>query len=283
MREEHDRFVEFGAWVETLMGARRGEAPYELLAEWRRVFCVPRAAPYRCVRVVDVETTNGTRAFRLEDVRTNEVLVWARTEYDTGAPAVTMYHPELMRVQYAGWRSRTRWAARALPDNAFMMLTSQAWVHFAQCMFRHNERAFMVELASMPLFRRWRALWYNCRLRELWRSLLRKIWGDTCGDAVLSPLGALRRDCLSMYDVSLRDNSKKLQRELACVLAWKIFGDTVVMEDIGYRSVNGVVELAYENDGVFVCVRSSGVTVCDGFKTLFKMDNHRDIFEFLLK
>jgi len=165
-----DRFAEFDAWMHTVLHERRGETPYEMLCEWRRTYDVPASVPYAVgVRVEEVPTTNGTAAFCLIANNDDDVLVFARTDYDTKLPVVTMYHPTLGERNYTQWRSRALWSARA-PVN-FMALPTDVWVHFARHLCELGAFHKLVRVAAAPLCRAWANMWRGPRFESMWNDI----------------------------------------------------------------------------------------------------------------
>jgi hypothetical protein len=264
-RKVLDGFAEFGAWMRVVLRERRGETPYELLCEWRRAYSVPLSAPYVAggggARIEEVPTTDGTDAFCL--IENDDVLAFARTDYDTRLPIVTLYHSTLGERDYTRWRSRARWSAREPRD--FMTLPADVWMHFARHL-RERGDAFhqLVSIAGMPLCRAWVNMWRSPRFEQ-------HLWNDI-GMAALPPQDRRNLHSLEWFWGSIKNNmrgAKKLGPKLIASLHRKVAGRPIFKSGINHslgkfhtRIPRFYIEVTH---GGHVVVRANGFNVLDTF------------------
>lgn len=150
--EELQGNARFEDWVGPILGKRRGEAPYELLCAWRRIFAVPANIPYANMRIVE----DNAKGFYLQDTASEDVLMYARVDQESKRAMVTAYHATAGRAPYKEWcyRDRWPWTARCsftghVPEDVWGRLKDVALP--SEC----------VRLARMPLSKRWMRMWHE--------------------------------------------------------------------------------------------------------------------------
>lgn len=169
---DHEQTYE--EWLRSVLAVRRGEAPYELLCEWRRAYGVPASEPYVTTRLVQTLLRQDRAGFQLEfatdrcAVGWAPVLLYARIDPETRLPRVTLHH-ETGTLPYQGWRVRRR-EAPPLP-NALLALPADVWAHMTG-LFSPSQ---LLALMNAPLCKAWRALWAKKRMQVAWQRVLQKL------------------------------------------------------------------------------------------------------------
>jgi hypothetical protein len=157
MREVLDTRSSFADWThEVLRGAHYMDSPAKLLAEWRAAYGEEESRCAPCIQ----ELEDGCAFYLVND---DSVLLFARTDVDTGLPAVTLYHQTRGPLAYERWRSRALWAPRQLPA-----LPAGFWAHFARVL----PPSAVLRLSRLPLSKAWMGMWTSSVFFTLWRKCI---------------------------------------------------------------------------------------------------------------
>jgi len=293
-RKAHD----FEAFVRQALGARRGEAPYELMCEWKAAFLTDDYTEthgwFPCIK----ESGSGGSGFTM---CSPDGFVLARADY--GCPLVTFHHYIQHPRVYKGWRDPEKWRPRE--PRSFAELPTDIWFYFIRLLCEHNQRATVMRLLSWPVSKQWFAMCTGPRFASIWKEMAVQA---TCGreeEGVSSVFSLISRwRWLMRFEHGLlreatHGSLEECLRSMMRQIVFKVLGDGIqqALFDIGSWSVirRGTMEMEHHTNAWAIWTNRVYIRIKERFGRLVavkvnfyacrlaRLKSADDIFEFLTR
>jgi len=264
--EVEKREVALLHWVQ-LVRFRRGEAPYELLREWRATFGIPSSAPYLLTYIVF-----KPGGLVMCCARTHDILM-----YTDGTHVIMCSKDGFLTYNFA--EARWPWVTerRQNPFRILLRVPRDVWQHYIVPRLSNHQ---LVRLASIPLCRAWRDLW-NRQLSVLWDAMVERApsylitWKRG-----LSSLVRLQKLLVMTRHFFGHEHPKPVFRAIftkatGIVVEPSACKRTQLETSVYYDEYNQLLYKAGADSSLFICIR--------GVNNDLLLTNGRALFNFLLQ